>query len=571
MKKFLALTLCLVMLVSTAVALNIGASAYNAGDVILDESKINSDTKAKEALDDKIGTTELSWNATTGRLHVKAKGQGIITVKGFDPDSTDKYTISGDFYVKDAVSVTGSQPRFGLGIYSNLGNNATGWTNGAFVFFQGEGAKGWNTTAVKRYVDGSKVTGATWNVEQGVSENATGLTNGSELLNYAKKVSFKIVVDPSSVDAPIKAYHDDVLVKSADKLPGSKAGELFLYTRNCEFEVDNLKVSYDGTGSGAGTVTLTTSTFGTKSSSSSSLTLPPVVDKVYYPDGTIILNEDMIKADVAGNVKSATVKDATKYSFTWNEANGKLKMSTTGGNMVAELVKVPAGLDHYTITGKFTMLENNWGNKAMMGLGINSAGAWSKSTYVDAQIFNNGDYPKIYVDSTNIEGAGSAGRGNVTMSDRYVYGTTEYTFKIVVEVDCVSFYVNDTFISIMMKAAVPYPANVPTIILRDKCTIEIDDLMVYSGTGSPDPTKVIGQVDPIPAPESTVGSTSSDTTEATTEATTTTPEATTTKATTTAATTEEKKSGCGSSLGMGIVAIATAVCTTGVVCRRKRK
>ncbi len=576
MKRFLAITLCIIMLVSMAVALNIGTSAYNAGDVVLDESKINDATKIKDALSDKTGSAELSWNAETGRLHVKAKGQGIITVKGFDPDSTDKYTISGDFYVKDAVSVTGAQPRIGLGIYSGLGNNTTGWTNGAFVFFQGEASKGWNTTAVKRYVDGNKLEAAGWTLAPGITETDTGLTNGSQLLNYAKKVSFKIVVDPSVTDAPIKVYHDDVLVKSAGKVAASKAGEVFLYTRNCEFEVDNFKVSYDGTGSGAGTVPVSTMTWATPATTkpgdttiaTTTMALPTDVKTVYYPNGTIILNEDMIKKDVASAVKASNLGNPEDYSISWNAETDKLRLEAkTTSPLIANFVTVPTGLDYYTVTGKFTMITNGHGEKAMMGLGINSGNQWSRSAYIDAQIYS--DRTLLYMEIMDKE-QNSVANMNITKNEAYVLGTTEYTFKIVVDKSSVVFYANDEFVGIVNKEALPYPQNVPFILLRSKCSIEVDDIMVYAGVGEPDPTKVIGEVGPIDAPEEITAPTTEATTAATTPAATTTV-APTPGETTTEATTVEEKSGCGSSIGFGVAMIAISVCTTGAVCRRRRK
>ncbi len=573
MKKIIAITLSLLMLLSVAIALNIGSSAYSAGEVILDESKINDATKIAANIKDKIGTSTITWNETTGRLHVKAPGQGAIEVgTDFAPTTGDAFTLSGDIYLKGSGGGTPNQGRVGLGVYSDYGTNATGWTNGCYVWYGASGPYSASSPCQLYFEHSPKLT-QTQKAEYG-STYAKGASIGtaSEYTDYAKSVSFKLVVDPSA-EKQISAYLDDALVAtiSNEITAELSVGKCFIFVRNSEFEIDNLKITYDAQrGDGSETQKELETT--------KPMTLPSEPDKVYYPNGTIILNEDMIKADVAGNVQSATVSDTSKYSFTWNDTTGKLQMTSTGGNMVAELVKVPAGLDNYTITGKFTMISNEYGNKAMMGLGINSAKAWSRSSYVSAQIYNNGDLPKVYVDSFKIDGtaqAGDSGRGNITMDKAYVYGETEYTFKIIVEPNIVTYWCNDEYIAMSPKDALPYPANVPTIILRDKCTIEIDDLMVYSGSGDPDPSKVIGEVDPIPEPES---ATSPDTTAPETTAApgdddneTTEKADVTNNDAATEADTEEESSGCGSAVGVGVLAISTAVCAVGVVLRRKRR
>lgn len=291
---------------------------------------------------------------------------------------------------------------------------------------------------------------------------------------------------------------------------------------------------------------------------------PP--SNVYYPNGTIILDESMIKDDL----ESAFEHHTGSSTATWNTETDRLQLSANASAAgIVELVQYPEGLDYYTVSADLYLTVNEYGNRALLAMGINSGNKWNTGCYFQLYVYNDGSKPGIFIMNYDINGQYATSAIAKELEADYEYGVTKLSVKITVDEDFVNFYVNDTYFSTIKKTKLGVQSGNPFFLIRNECTMEVDNLLIYSGVTAPDYDKVIGNVGPINAPdipqegddsgdnssseapsiESTAPS-SNDTTASPSVDTTASPSDDTT--TTTQAAAEEEKSGCGAVLTSGI-------------------
>ena len=308
---------------------------------------------------------------------------------------------------------------------------------------------------------------------------------------------------------------------------------------------------------------------------------------VYYPNGTIILNEDILNAS-ENFADQFSIDEKGEATYSWNEETGRVRVESTK-NTVLDLEAIPKGLDYYTISADLYLTETTYtSGSVIFGMGINSGKAWSRSLYFQMNLPAGGadGEVKIYVNNYNSEGANINGGGSATervYEPGYKMGESKVNVTIKVGTDFVRVYYDDIAMFTVAKEQVAYQEGNPFFMLRANSTLEIDNLLVYAGNGDPAPDKVIGEVEsienpeteapPTTTPEPTTEPDDDDETDATTAGRTTEipTEEPPTPGEGTDATEEPASEGCGSSIGVGLLgigAMASAACA--VVCGRKR-
>ena len=103
-------------------------------------------------------------------------------------------------------------------------------------------------------------------------------------------------------------------------------------------------------------------------------------DAVYYPNGTIILNEDLLNG-AENFADNFSVNEDGEATYSWNEETGRVRVESTK-NTVLDLEAIPEGLDYYTISADLYLTETTYtSGSVIFGMGINSGKAWSRSLY----------------------------------------------------------------------------------------------------------------------------------------------------------------------------------------------
>ena len=117
---------------------------------------------------------------------------------------------------------------------------------------------------------------------------------------------------------------------------------------------------------------------------SAETTFTDAVEK--YGEGKVFFSEADFKNDVSCFKPNTT--NASKYSITFNSEKDWLEISTVAGySAVTDITAIPADLDNYTICADLYMIGKNYtGDNALFGMGVNSASAWSKSTYFQQNV-----------------------------------------------------------------------------------------------------------------------------------------------------------------------------------------
>lgn len=311
-------------------------------------------------------------------------------------------------------------------------------------------------------------------------------------------------------------------------------------------------------------------------------------DAVYYPNGTIILDETLLNPTAEGFSEKFSV-GAGEATCSWNAESGRVKLEATK-NTVLNLNAIPEGLDNYTISADLYLTASTYTKGAVLfGMGINSASQWSRGLYFQINLPSTGDVV-MYVNNYNEEGSNINGGGSSTktvLDGGYTIGTSKINVTIKVGTEMVRVYYNDNLMFTIAKEHLAYKSGNPFFIVRQDSTLEIDNLLVYSGTGEPDFDKVIGEVGSIDAPETDEPpiTTDSDTTETkeppvsqTTERETQRPAAPTdeSKPVTDSETNPEtdvqtpKSSGCQSGIGMGLLVIGTVATGACAICGKRK-
>lgn len=215
---------------------------------------------------------------------------------------------------------------------------------------------------------------------------------------------------------------------------------------------------------------------------SAETTFTDAVEK--YGEGKVFFSEADFKNDVSCFKPNTT--NASKYSITFNSEKDWLEISTVAGySAVTDITAIPADLDNYTICADLYMIGKNYtGDNALFGMGVNSASAWSKSTYFQQNVQTSGG--NCYINNYNSAGKSTNGK-TFTSSTPYTLGT-KLSLKIAISTTDVSFYLNGTLLHTIAKENLGYAYGngSPFFIQRENTTIAIDNLMAYAGTGDPD-------------------------------------------------------------------------------------
>ncbi len=325
---------------------------------------------------------------------------------------------------------------------------------------------------------------------------------------------------------------------------------------------------------------------------------PATPTPVYYPNGTVYLNETMIAA-----MSETELADAFKTGFgdgtpVWNAETGKLEISTTTNTfMDIHAVDPSLVMENYTISADLCVKETTFSGNVLMGMGINSASAdgWNHGFYwqCNLQSSQTGDvifYINNYnKDSININGGGSSTK-KIYATDGYKIGETVIHVEIHVgtEMVVVTYDENDTLYFTIAKDKLAYATGLPFFMIRGNTTLAVDNLLIYSGTGDADPEKTLSNTQPIAAPENapadedeTGENSAPAATESQAPATSAKPAATTAPITTaapetTAAPSTEtdpapaKKGGCSSTVGAGLLSLVLVGCFGGAVVSKKK-
>ena len=324
---------------------------------------------------------------------------------------------------------------------------------------------------------------------------------------------------------------------------------------------------------------------------------PQTVTPVYYPNGTVYLNEVMIAAMSAEQLANAFKAGYGDGAPVWNAEAGKLELKGTSNTFVdIHAVDQALVMENYTISADLCIKETTFSGKVLMGMGINSGSAdgWNHGFYWQCNFASDqtGDV-ELYVNNYNQEAKMVNGGGSPTKkiyaSNGYKIGQDVIHVEIKVGTELVQVFYDDVAHFTIEKSKIPYEIGLPFFMIRGNTTLAVDNLLIYSGTGDADPEKTISNTQPISEPEGAPTEEEESTTvpesvtqpapESTAAPVTTISPVTTTAPETTNApgsgeeTTAEPtpKSGCKSSLGFGLLSLVLIGCFGSVVFGKKKE
>ena len=229
----------------------------------------------------------------------------------------------------------------------------------------------------------------------------------------------------------------------------------------------------------------------------------PSPDPVYYPNGTVIVNEDIVKNNI-DKFKITYQAESTTNSavVSWNDETGRLVI--TGDekkNIMVEFTEYPEALDYYTITADLYLTTNDFGKNVLIQMGSRNPN----------MTWGHGNLIQLYIDYDEIGGKDKAqmvdkGPLGNTVSSAVELGTeltvgSKLSLKIVVDDKIANYYINDTFINAMKVDKMQFIYGNLFFAIRSKVVVEVDNLMVYSGVGEPNAEKTILNTQPISAPD----------------------------------------------------------------------
>ena len=227
-----------------------------------------------------------------------------------------------------------------------------------------------------------------------------------------------------------------------------------------------------------------------------------VTTPVYYPSGTVILNEDILKANTDKfKVTYQTGKLSGTAKTSWNEQTGRLVVTgDTGANAMYRYVPFPESLDYFTLTADLYLVENNYGSNVLFQIGTRNPNMeWGKGNFIQVYVNYKENGAETLKDKAQMCDMGGA-EGNVT-SPVVELGTevdvgTKITVKIVMDDDKAHYYVNDTWIYSMKSSKMGNSYGDLFFATRNNVVWEIDNLQVWSGVGEPSADKTILNTEP---------------------------------------------------------------------------
>ena len=314
---------------------------------------------------------------------------------------------------------------------------------------------------------------------------------------------------------------------------------------------------------------------------------------VYYPSGTVILNEDILKANT--DKFSITYQNGQSNGSAktlWDEQKGRLVLEgDSSANAMYRYKPFPESLDYFTLTADVYFVENNYGENVLLQVGLrNPDMLWGQGNFIQIYVNYDKDDTKTKDKAQMIDKGGADGNvvaNPVDLGTEIDVGS-KITLKIVFDEDIASYYVNDQWLYSMKIQKIGSSYGDLFFATRPNVKWEIDNLMIWSGVGEPSADKTILNTEPcaakdVPAVEDSTGgiggsgttgddsvdedddyvAPSKDKEKTDTEAQTTAPAAEDTAAV--------EEGGCGSAIAAPIMLVMCAVALPAVIKKRKEK
>ena len=437
MKKVLSLILSVLMLVGS---FSLMASAVEkpegVGDVLWNEDMLaGKDLKSLFNISTNSGTAG-TVAYENGKL--KFTGTGGLDCFALTGVSLGLNTTVKDYTIVADVTYTGTvttNARFQLGVRptSFVGSKNQDWYSGLM----------YNAVA-----EGGVVTGIRFQASNNIAtsgSNSAITPEGSffDDNNVPKPVSYKIVIEDTKPSIYARIDGGDWLEVGSFGGSSGKPDEeniLFFVVRTGNtVVVDNLVVysgaessgddGGDDVGGGEEEVLKT--------------------DPVYYPNGTVILNEDILKPN-ASAFEVAYQNGQKKGSATtyWNEDTGRLVVKgDTAANAIFRYKPFPESLDYFTITADLYLVANNYGKNVLFQIGTrNPHMEWGHGNMI--QLYVNYDEAENGKDKAQVvdKGYDAAITSSVVELGSDIDVGAKISIKIVVNEKIAEYYVNDTWI-----------------------------------------------------------------------------------------------------------------------------
>ena len=221
-------------------------------------------------------------------------------------------------------------------------------------------------------------------------------------------------------------------------------------------------------------------------------------EAVRYPEGTVLLDEARLTAaaDFSKNFKVGSGAAACD----WNAETGRVRVKSTK-DTVLDIEAIPALPAEYTISADLYLTESTFNGSVLLGMGINTADAWSRSAYFQMNIPSGGTGDVVmYINNYNQSGKQNSGGGSSTKKvyeAGYKIGESHVNVMIQVSAEKVTFYYDGTLYRTLDRSSLAYPDANPFFILRTNSTLEIDNLTVWAGTRDANPEKTAATGTPI--------------------------------------------------------------------------
>lgn len=135
-------------------------------------------------------------------------------------------------------------------------------------------------------------------------------------------------------------------------------------------------------------------------------------EAVQYPEGTVLLDEARLTAaaDFSKNFKVG----AGVATYGWNAETGRVRVKSTK-NTVLDIEAIPNLPAEYTVSADLYLTESTFNGAVLLGMGINTADAWSRSAYFQMNIPSGGTGDAVmYINNYDQSGNQNSGGGSST-------------------------------------------------------------------------------------------------------------------------------------------------------------
>ena len=221
-------------------------------------------------------------------------------------------------------------------------------------------------------------------------------------------------------------------------------------------------------------------------------------EAVRYPEGTVLLDEARLTAaaDFSKNFKVG----AGAATYGWNAETGRVRVKSTK-NTVLDIEAIPNLPAEYTVSADLYLTESTFNGSVLLGMGINTADAWSRSAYFQMNVPSSGTGDVVmYINNYDQSGNQNSGGGSSTKKlyeAGYKIGESHVNVMIQVSAEKVIFFYDGTLYRTLDRSSLAYPDANPFFILRTNSTLEIDNLTLWAGTKDANPEKTAATGTPI--------------------------------------------------------------------------